>query len=327
MHTHWPFPIGLIVSVALCCCVFSGWPLLAAERDLGFEVDQGVVAVKLGDRVVARYVTHDPLVPRPYWCALKTPAGLAVTREHPPRPELDATDHVGIHTGLWLSFGDLNGQDYWRLKARTEFVRFEQMPRAAGETGEFTTVQHYWKADNTAVIAEETCRVVVQTTPTGYLLALDSTFHPVNTDLVFGDQEEMGLGIRLATPLAVDRKLGGRILDSTGRKNGGEVWGKTSPWCDYSGIDKGRWIGATLFSSPQNFRPSWNHARDYGFLAVNPFGRQAFTGQDPSRIIVKQGETLRLKFGVAIHDTVTEAEAQPAHDYERFVKLTATQTP
>ena len=35
---------------------------------------------------------------------------------------------------------------------------------------------------------------------------------------------------------------------------------------------------------------------------ANPFGRQAFTKGEPSRVVVKRGETLKLRFGVLVHD-------------------------
>jgi hypothetical protein len=129
------------------------------------------------------------------------------------------------------------------------------------------------------------------------------------------------LGIRLATPLAVDRKAGGRILDSVGRRNGGEVWGKTAEWCDYSGPLEGQWVGMTVLTGPENFRPCWSHARDYGFLTMNPFGRNAFTKQGPSRVVVKPGEVLKLRFGVAVHSSKKEGDFNPDDVYREFAKL------
>ena len=60
----------------------------------------------------------------------------------------------------------------------------------------------------------------------------------------FGDQEEMGLGIRVATDHAVTN--GGVITSSDGRKNEKQVWGRQADWCDYSG--KG--VGVMLMPDP-----------------------------------------------------------------------------
>ena len=44
------------------------------------------------------------------------PAG-EVTRTHPPG-DGDATDHATMHPGVWLAFGNISGEDFWRNKAR-----------------------------------------------------------------------------------------------------------------------------------------------------------------------------------------------------------------
>jgi hypothetical protein len=80
----------------------------------------------------------------------------------------------------------------------------------------------------------------------------DSAF-TADEPFYFGDQEEMGLGIRVATPMAVES--GGTILDAEGRKDGRAVWGNVSDWCDYRGTIEGRSAGLTIFCHPGNFRP------------------------------------------------------------------------
>lgn len=292
--------------------------LHSAERLVSFIQQDGTLAIVINSAEVARYVFQDKEVSHPYFAAVKTIEGQLVTRRHPPVPGQDAVDHVGLHTGIWLSFGDLNGCDYWRLKARTEHIRFISEPAGGPETGSFTVLNRYLATDGKTTVCEETCRYTVQLLPVGYMLEMASEFRPGKSDLIFGDQEEMGLGVRLATSIAVDRKLGGRILDSEGRRNGAEVWGKSAQWCDYSGPVGDRWVGLTVLTGPENFRPCWSHARDYGFLAMNPFGRNAFTKQEASRVIVKPGETFRLRYGVVVHVTATEQGYKPAESYAHF---------
>ena len=308
--------------LAMVCVAWlmAGSGATAADQVISFNPAPDAIRIQLGGVPIATYVFRDPQVGRPYFAHLATPAGHPVTRNHPPRTGQDAVDHPGLHTGIWLSFGDLNGCDYWRLKARTEHVRFVTAPQIKSGIGHFTVLNRYLSTDGKTTECEETCRYTIQPLPTGYLIDMQSEFRPGASDLEFGDQEEMGLGIRVATPLAVDRQLGGRILDSAGRINGAAVWGQTADWCDYSGPFEKQWIGLTVLSSPENFRPSWNHARDYGFLAVNPFGRNAFTKGEKSRVVVKPGETFKLRFGVAVHATPTANEYQPAKVYQDFAK-------
>jgi len=107
----------------------------------------------------------------------------------------------------------------------------------------------------------------------------------------------------VATDLSV--KSGGVITSSEGRKNEKQVWGRQADWCDYSGTVG----GIMLMPDPQNFRRSWFHARDYGLLVANPFGRQAFTKGEPSRVVVEKGSTLTLRFGVLVHDENLDRQA------------------
>jgi hypothetical protein len=282
----------------------------AAEPALAVSSADNSLAVQIGAVEVLRYVHHDPAVPRPYFAPVKTVSGPQVSRSHPPVEGQDKADHPGMHTGLWMSFGDLNGHDYWRLKAKTVHQRFAEAPAVKQNVASWSVVNRYLATDSDQAICEETAHYRVSLQPDGYQLELASEFRPLIDEIVFGDQEEMGLGIRLHTPLAVDSKLGGRILDSEGRRNGAQVWGRTSASCDYSGPLSGRWVGMTVFSDPANFRPSWNHARDYGLLVVNPFGQKAFTGGEASRYRVKSGETLQLRFRVLVHESDSEPRGQ-----------------
>ncbi|MFO0954653.1 MAG: DUF6807 family protein [Isosphaeraceae bacterium] len=114
----------------------------------------------------------------------------------------------------------------------------------------------------------------------------------------------------MATELTA--KQGGVILNSEGRRNEREVWGRQADWCDYLGKDG----GMMLIPDPANFRRSWFHVRDYGLMVANPFGRQAFTKGDPSRVVVEKGKSLKLRFGILVHDGDPDRRAV----YENFLK-------
>ncbi len=237
-------------------------------------------------------------ITRPFFESIHAPDGTQVTRNHPPIEGKDLTDHPTLHPGLWLAFGDLNGADSWRNKDRIRHAGFVEQPQGGPGRGTFAVRNRYEKGGK--VIGEEVCRITVLVRREGYLMLWDSEFRPVGGDLVFGDQEEMGLGVRVATPLAVVK--GGRINDSEGRVNEAQVWGQQADWCAYGGEIGGKRVGVALMPHPENFRRSWFHARDYGLLEANPFGRNAFTGGEKSRVVVKPGETLRLRFGVLVYN-------------------------
>lgn len=264
-----------------------------ADSPVTFERAEARLVIKVGGLDFATYVWEDPLIRRPYFTRLRSPKGVPVTRNHPPVEGKDPTDHATMHPGLWLAFGDVSGVDFWRNKGIVRHVEFVEGPISDCQGGRFVVRNSYESAGET--ICEEVCRIRITVAPHGTLIDWACEFSGPET-LAFGDQEEMGLGIRLAPDLIVPH--GGRIIDSAGRINEKQVWGRQADWCDYAG-ERG---GIMLMPDPGNFRQSWFHARDYGLLVANPFGRRAFTGGEPSHVVVENGKTLKFRFGVLVHD-------------------------
>ena len=275
--------------------------------NVGFQTAPGEVCVTVAGKPVATYLYADEKIQRPYFAHVKSPGGIQVTRNHPPIAGKDRDDHDTMHPGIWMAFGDLDGEDFWRNKGRVVHEKFVTEPTGGPGKGTFAVRNRYERADG-ELVCHETCRITFLVRPEGYLLVWDSTFS-ANREFYFGDQEEMGLAFRVTTPIAVDN--GGTMRDSQGRENGKGIWGKTAAWCDYSGAVDDRRIGMTLMCHPENFRPSWMHARDYGFIAANPFGRKAFTKGEPSKVVVTPGEKLRLRYGVLIHEGPLDDSARP----------------
>jgi hypothetical protein len=211
----------------------------------------------------------------------------------------DPADHAAFHPGLWLAFGDLSEADSWRNKAPVEHEEFVRPPSGGEGHGSFTVRNVYRAGPGGPLLCREFVSVAIVVRPSSYLIVLRSEFTPAGLDLEFGDQEEMGLGVRVATSLSV--KNGGQLLDAEGNRDERGVRGKASDWCDYSGKVDGRWAGITLMPDPANFRKSWWHARDYGLLVANPFGRKGLTKGTESRVVVKPGESIGLGFGVDLH--------------------------
>ena len=150
-------------------------------------------------------------------------------------------------------------------------------------------------------------------------MTTESEFRSNDADFTFGDQEEMGFGLRIATALSV--KIGGRMLTSDGARDEKQVRGTQADWCDYSGTSGGRFAGITLMQSPKNVRKSWFHARDYGLLVANPFGRKALTKGLESLVIVKRGERFRLGFAVLLHTSPSPDGFDPSAAYRDYLAV------
>jgi len=285
----------------------------AQQPRLSFKHTDGQFAISVDNSPIATYVYKDDVILRPYFAHMKAPGGIQVTRNHPPKPG-DRDDHATMHPGIWLAFGDISGNDFWRNKAKVKHVRFLQAPTVEGNEGTFVQQKRYLMPDG-SVVCDEEFQTTIRVNNDGYLFLLESTFDS-EKDFYFGDQEEMGLGVRVATPIS--EVEGGQLTDATGRAGAKSIWSHSAAWCDYSGEVDGHRVGITIMTHPQNFRESWFHARNYGLLAANAFGRAAMKKGEPSKVVVKPGETLKLRYAVWIHkDADAAAITKVFNDYAR----------
>jgi putative heme-binding domain-containing protein len=268
-------------------------PLSVVEKPDRLLLMQG--AARIGEFVFA-----DAKIRRPFFANLRAPGGIPVTRAWPPVEGVDATDHADMHPGVWLGFGRVSGQDFWRNKATMKHESFVVPPAWKEGRLEFCTQSSLLAADG-AKMATMRCDFALAPKRHELHLTWAAAITPEMDGFYFGDQEEMGFGVRMATPLT--EKAGGLITSSAGLKTAKNTWGQPAEWCDYSGTSNGIRVGAKVIPDPANFRPSWWHNRDYGVFVANPFGRQAMKQGQPSRIGVERGETFRVGFTVILHGT------------------------
>lgn len=268
-----------------------------------------------GSITVAHFVFADTNILRPYFAHVHTPDGIQVTRHHPPIAGVDPVDHPTMHPGIWLAFGNINGQDFWRNKATIRHEKFTAPPTANERNCSFAT-ESTLISTNGSALARMNCALVITAQTNCYSLSWTADFTPLTDNFVFGDQEEMGFGIRIATPLS--EKNGGSVKNSDGIVGAKNTWGKTAAWCDYSGVLSNRLVGITVLTSPINFRPSWFHSRDYGLIVANPFGQKAFTKGEPSSVPVKNGEFFTLHFAAYIHSSPTNEPPDLSAAFKSF---------
>jgi hypothetical protein len=314
--------IGLWVTV-LMAIVAAGTTLSFAAAEtpskpvtFTFVRHPDQVEIKLGSQSVATYVVRSTRISRPHFVHLKTAAGLQVTRNDPPVEGRDPTDHAEMHPGLWLAFGDLAGADFWRNKGpRIQHERFVQEPQTTPEGGSFAVANRYVADGRT--LCRETTRYRFVTRPNGWLLCWDTLLETTEPGIYFGDQEEMGLGVRVASPLRV-KGGNGTITNSLGGNNEAGTWGKPAAWCDYTGTVNDRRVGITLMSASSNERQPWFHTRDYGLMVANPFGKNASA---PEQLPLAPGKPVRLSFGVLIHEAPSAEVPNLAAEYEHFDRL------
>lgn len=273
------------------------------------------------DGLIGEYVFRDPKILRPYFAGLKSVSGFQVTRNHPPQPGVDAVDHDTMHPGLWLGLGDFTGSDFWRNRGEWRHVRFAEEPRIENGEIRFAT-ESEMRNEQGEILGSLLTRIRVLSRTGQRMIVWTAEFSSEQRDLVFGDQEEMGFGARVATSLT--EKSGGRIVSSAGRSGASATWGQAANWCDYSGTQGKLRPGITLMAATDNFRGSWWHNRDYGVFVANPFGRAAMKQGERSEVRVPRGEVFRLEFAAVLHDA---AEYSAESAWEWYSELSGGQKP
>jgi len=158
-----------------------------------------------------------------------------------------------------------------------------------------------------ALDGKEVCRGVnrfrFKASGAGTVLVWEATLTRADGPLTFGPQHEMGFGFRMATPLCV-KGGSGSIASNHGGKNEPGNWGRIGQWWDYSGEVAGRRAGILAIAAPDNARPIWSHARDYGFLALNPTGPPPGAKDVPSvSFTIPAGESFHFKAAFVLHST------------------------
>ena len=261
---------------------------------------------------------------KPYVWPLSTASGLVVTRHFPMEEFAGETKDHPHHRGLFFSHGDINGINFWatekgaRVPAKgpkpgsmklVKVLELKPGKKAGTIKAEFQGLDPSGKP-----MMNEIRTLTFHSDPKLRIIDYEILIKPLEK-LTFNDTKEGTFGIRLATSMTEDKHLGGKMVNAEGAETEKNVWGKRSPWVDYSGPVDGQTVGVAIFDNPANPRhPTYWHSRAYGLFAANIFGVRDFTGdqsQDGS-MTVEAGQPLRFRYRVVIHPGDLNAAGIPA---------------
>lgn len=203
--------------------------------------------------------------------------------------EIENKDHPW-HTGIYFTFGDINGVDFWntgenaKQQIKTVNVRVEDNTIHA---------ENEWLDDGKKILSDKT-EIYFSHTPETRIVEYQVTYIADESDLSFGDDKEGMMAIRMDPSFRVS-DMGAKVFNSEGVE-GESVWGQYAQWVTYVNKDGS---GISMMDHPDNLRhPTRWHARDYGLFAANPFGEKAYcseTEKDGSYKL-KKGEELTLRY-------------------------------
>lgn len=290
----------------------SGWlaillalPLAAA--DVKLTVAGGNVEIAIDGEAFSTFYMG-PEGNKPYLHPLRTAEGQIITRQYPMAEVAGESRDHKHHRGLWFTHGDVNGLDFWANDPSYDNPKIGKVAwagvvsvKSGRKSGMLESVFH-WTAPDGRRLIEERRQMTFYSEAVNRTVDIDVTLKALEK-VTFGDTKEGTFAIRIADALSETRK-GGQLRNAGGAMGMKNVWGKPSPWVDYSGTLEGQPVGIAIFDHPQNPKhPTFWHARDYGLFAANIFGEHDFFN-DKSRnggMTLEPGRTLRFRYRVVIH--------------------------
>jgi hypothetical protein len=329
------------LSVAATWGLAAAAAAAAGDGEVTAEASKDRIEFKVGKDLITTYHIEASNA-KPYFWPLIAPNGVTVTRAWPMEKAKagEKTDHPH-QKSAWFCHGDVipegieikakvkgvEGVDFWSEEpghGKIICVKVGEPEVGKGRVKVATTNE--WRTADDVKVLEETRTISLHDLGDSRLLVLDIDLHASVAPITFGDTKEGSLGIRVREGL--NEEVGkGKLTNAdgkTGEKGPDGVWGRQSAWCDDSGPVDGKTAGVAVLADPANPSPSCWHARGYGLLAANPFGRDKslFSAVQGKTDLVKlaKGEHLKLRYGILLHNGDVK-DGKVAEAYERFVKL------
>ena len=220
-----------------CCCASTAAmrPDSASGASFVTSKRRAACEIAIGDEPFATYVLNDPDISRPYFAHVRAPGGIQATRNQPPvaRRRPHGPPHVPPRhlAGVWRP------ERRRRLaarRARRSTSSSSKRRTAAPGGGVFAVRNRYLAATANADLRGRFCDELFRCRESAVgrrratLIVWDSTFSS-DREFAFGDQEEMGLGFRVATPLRAQRTGRGRHCRRQRRRSATPRAARTRP--------------------------------------------------------------------------------------------------
>ena len=278
-------------------CIFA---LCSLRAQVVVTKVDGHLHVEVGRKPFTDFY-YGPDAPKPYLHPLRSASGKIVTRGFPMEtiPGESTTDQH--HRGVWFGYKDVDGYDFWQNEFSYQNKNAGKVVARSvdmienGIRGTFA-----WLAPSGEAMLEESRSMIFSGDAKLRVVDVEIELKAL-VDTTFGDSKDGAFSIRLAEPLT--EKNSGVIVNSEGGRGMDQTWGKPASWVDYSGELSGEKIGVALLEHPTSFHhPSRWHVRDYGLLAINPFGSSAFDKQVAvSKFSLAAGKSIRLRYRIVVH--------------------------
>ena len=305
------------------------------------------VDVTIDGKPFTSYIYPDVLK-KPVLYPIRTANGALVTRGFPldPRPG-ERVDHPH-HVGLWFNHGDVNGLDFWNNSTDIPADRAPKMGTIRhkrivgtknGANGGELSVEMEWLTPSGTPLLLETTRFVFAGSGDSRTIDRITTLTALETRVVFRDNKEGSLGLRVTraleqpadkpelftdasgmptkVPVLDNKGVTGQYTSSEGLK-GDKVWGTRGRWCMLSGSIDAEPVTIAMLDHPSNPNaPTYWHARGYGLFSANVFGRKVFKDDQEELVLtLEPGKSVTYRHRILVLGTATPDSVE--REYRTF---------
>ena len=291
------------------------FPGCAPNGDISYQVNEQEERVDIfyGDELFTslQYAEH---FKKPILYPLKTARGTVVTREFL-NPQLGERRGHPHQVGVWLTYGNVNGRDFWNVSnAHPPPDRYHQFGAihhkelksvtSDGKKVELQLTADWITLDGVKLLEESTTYVFSGSDNQRHFDRI-TTLTASEKDISLKDDKEGMFGMRVTHELShPDQGEGatGIYLSSEGL-TGHDVWGKRAKWVSLNGNVDGENISIVILDHPQNpGYPAYWHARGYGLFAANPLGQESLSdGKDVLDYQLRAGESVTFRYRVILY--------------------------
>ena len=324
----------------LLCFVCSPLLLIAQQKEyvnLTKDKNENRIEIHIGQSLFTRFIYPDSLE-KPVLFPIYDAGGTVITRGFPlePRPG-EPTDHPH-HLGLWLTYENVNGLDFWNnsyaipldKKSQYGWIKTDSILELTSGTLGVLRYHAKWVNQQNQPLLEENTRYEFSGTDNQERIIDRITELTADTDIFLADAKDGMLGLRLTRELQIpseqdqhftdakgnintvkkDNASNGDYLTSEG-KQGDSAWSTRGRWCKVFGKIKDDSVSITIFDHMHNPNyPTFWHARGYGLFAANPLGEQIFTkGKTALNLKIKKGDKIIFRYRVLIQNGKTTCTA------------------
>jgi hypothetical protein len=287
---------------------------------------------------------------KPVLYPLRTAKGTIITRGFPleQRPG-ERIDHPH-HAGLWFTYEDVNGLDFWN---NSDAIKAENAPKmgtivqhsmislkSGAQQGELDVEADWVTLDKKTLLNEHT-HFVFRGGASFRSVDRITTLRALDQKVSFPDAKDGMLGLRVIRALEIpsdkpevytdasgrattvakldNTGVNGTYLTSEGRK-GDAAWGTRGRWCNLSGLVGDEPVTITILDHPENPGfPTYWHARGYGLFAANPLGQKIFSnGREELNFFLAPRASATFRYRILISSAILTPEATEAA-YQDFI--------